>query len=110
MTIVREPEGIEFTVASARLTARDRREISDHMARHRQQNDQSELVREAQAILSRYNRRQQTKAREAKSRIALVIPHAVETDVTSRAGNHVNYCSLVAPPTRRPVGGATGLQ
>ena len=39
-----------------------------------------------------------------------VIPHAVETDVTSRAGHHVNYCSLVAPPTRRPVDGATGLQ
>ena len=39
-----------------------------------------------------------------------LIPHAAETDVTGRAGHHVNYCSLVAPPTRHPVGGATRLQ
>ena len=40
----------------------------------------------------------------------LAIPRAVETDVTSRVGHHVNYCRLVAPPTSSPLGGATGLQ
>ncbi len=39
-----------------------------------------------------------------------VIPHAVETDATSRADNHGNYCRPVTVPTRCPVGGATGLQ
>jgi len=42
--------------------------------------------------------------------LRLDIPRAAETDVTGRAGHHVNYCRLVAPPTRRPLGGATRRQ
>ena len=70
MGIIREPDGVEFTVIPVKLTARDRREISKYIADHRRKHDDSEIVREAKEILRRYELREQLKAREAKARAA----------------------------------------
>ncbi len=70
MGIIREPDGVEFTVIPVKLTARDRREISEYIAEHRRQHDDSEIVREAKDILRRYEQREQLKVREAKARAA----------------------------------------
>ncbi len=48
MPIIREPDGVEFTVVPVTLTAKDRREISAYIANYRQTHDQSEDVREGQ--------------------------------------------------------------
>jgi hypothetical protein len=89
MTIVREPVGIEFTVVPTTLTAQDRREISEHIAKDRQQQNQPEMVREAQEILSRYARSQQKKSRDAKTTLkrkqlearALTLPASERTQL-----------------------------
>ncbi len=61
MGIVREPDGVEFTVLPTKLTARDRREISEFIAEDRRKNDNTECVRESKEILKRYEERQQAK-------------------------------------------------
>ncbi|MFM9960426.1 MAG: addiction module protein [Planctomycetaceae bacterium] len=70
MGIIREPDGVEFTVIPVKLTARDRREISKCIAEHRRQHDDSEDVRKAIELLRRYEQVKQLKARDAKARNA----------------------------------------
>ena len=70
MGIIREPDGVEFTVLPVKLTAKDRREISECLAEQRRRNGHSEAVREATEILRRYEQRQQLMSRDVKARAA----------------------------------------
>ena len=87
MGIIREPDGVEFTVVPVKLSAKDRREISECIAQHRRQHDDSQAVREAKEILRGYEKRRKSNAREAKARAtrekleakALALPSAERT-------------------------------
>ena len=72
MPIIREPDGVEFTVAAVTVTAKDRREISQYIAEYRRTHDQSAAVQEAQEIIARYEDRQSrmTSASGRKTRTA----------------------------------------
>ena len=70
MGFIREPDGVEFTVVPVKLTAKDKREISEFIAEHRRQQDNSEAVHAAKETLHRYEERQQLKSRDAKAHAA----------------------------------------
>ena len=71
MPIIREPDGVEFTVVPVTLTAKDRREISQYIANYRQTHDQSDDLREANEVLALYEERQTRTAPKLKDDVSI---------------------------------------
>ena len=57
MPIIREPDGVEFTVQAIKLTAKEKCEISEFITKYRQTHDQSDDARKGNEILERYEER-----------------------------------------------------
>ena len=106
MGIIREPEGVEFTVEPGRRSVKEERELSAIIAKSRQDPVQIEAAHQAQEIIARYEQRQQATVRENVEAAAIALPAADRVQLVHRRIDSLTTSAPislpVSPPKKRP--------